>query len=85
MNDELLKLYIRNRDEVIYSGEVSSITSVNDKGRFDVLPQHANFISLIRDYVIIRETDGKKREIKLDNAIIRVEKDEVEIFLGIKT
>jgi F0F1-type ATP synthase epsilon subunit len=84
MKNDLLNLSVRNRDKVIYSGKVSSITSVNKKGKFDVLPRHANFISLIHDFVIIREPSGREQKIAVDNGVLRVEQDRIEVFFGIK-
>jgi len=39
--------------EVFFEGEAESVSSENQLGKFDVLPQHANFISLIFNEVII--------------------------------
>ena len=84
MQPKQLFLTIRNREQLIYKGEVKSLTSFNDKGTFDILPSHANFISLINDKVIIREIGGGKKEIKIDNAVMRVLGSQVNIFLGIR-
>ncbi len=53
-----IRVRARSREEVTFEGEALALTSVNDKGKFDVLPNHANFISLIKDYVIIKKKDG---------------------------
>ena len=84
MNNELLEISVRTRDRVIYSGKAKSVTSVNDKGTFDILPKHSNFISLINELLIIREPGGTTRKIPVDSGILRVERDQIEVFLGIK-
>jgi F0F1-type ATP synthase epsilon subunit len=84
MNGDAFFLLVRSRDKIIYQGEASSVSSVNERGKFDILPQHSNFISLVKDYLIIRGKDGKSTEIKIDNGIIRVHKDKVDIYIGIK-
>lgn len=79
------KLKIISREGPIYEGEVSSISSYNEKGKFDVLAQHANLISLIKRGLAIRES-GKTREkeINFDNALIRVRENFVEVYVGLE-
>jgi len=69
----------------MYQGQVASITSFNKKGKFDVLPQHANFISLIQKSLLIRDDRGETREIKVNNGLMRVKEDNVEVYIGIET
>lgn len=78
-----LILTVKNRDGVIFSGEVASITSYNDKGKFDILPEHANFISLIKTTMIIRLKNGQQQEMVIENGVMRVLADKVDIYLGI--
>lgn len=84
MKDQALYLKVRNREILIFDGPVKSVTSFNDKGVFDVLPQHTNFISLVGRFLSFRDFAGEKREIKLDSAIMRVYSNKIEVFLGIK-
>ncbi|KKQ24839.1 MAG: hypothetical protein US62_C0013G0011 [Candidatus Woesebacteria bacterium GW2011_GWA1_37_8] len=68
----------------MYQGQVASITSFNKKGKFDVLPQHANFISLIQRSLVIRDNKGEVSEIKVSNGLMRVKEDRVEVYIGIE-
>jgi F0F1-type ATP synthase epsilon subunit len=77
-----LDLTVRNRDDIIFSGKVDSITSYNTKGRFDVLPSHANFISLLEKYLIYKSADGEKN-IPIKNGILKVDKNKVKVYLGV--
>lgn len=79
-----LILTVHTRRGVIFEQEVESITSYNDTGRFDVLLQHAQFISLIKNKVVARLLDGRDQQIPVDNAIMRVKGEKVEVYLGIK-
>lgn len=79
-----LQLTIRARETVEYDGRVLSITSFNDRGKFDVTPNHANFISLIKDKILINKTDGTQQEFKLNRAVMRVEGNKIGVYLGIK-
>lgn len=80
---EYLHLKIQNREEVIYEADVLSVSSVNDKGKFDVLPEHANFISLIQTEIAVRDGEGKERKFPIEQGVLRVFQNQVKIFLGI--
>ena len=78
------QLRVVSREGVIFEGQVESITSYNEKGKFDVLGQHANFISLISKGLMIRTKDKRVNEIKFDNALLRVRKNVVEVYIGVE-
>ena len=80
-----LTLFVRNRDEVVFEGEVKSITSGNKKGKFDILPKHANFISLVNETLIARRLGGGEETITVDQGVLRVKENRIEVYLGIKT
>ena len=82
--DLKLFLTVRNREQVLINEEVKSISSYNDKGLFDVLPEHTNFISLIHKFIAIRRSNGEAIQIRLENGIMRVFKEKVDVFLGLK-
>jgi F0F1-type ATP synthase epsilon subunit len=84
MVDKPLQLKIHNREGLEFDGEVKNISSVNDKGKFDVLGYHANFISLINDYIIIRKRDGSEEKVNFDKAVMKVKDNLVEVYLGVK-
>lgn len=77
-----LTVIIKNKDKVLFSGQVFAITSVNDKGVFDILAQHENFISLIKEKVIIHTTPKEGKQIQIDNGILRTYKDQVFIYVN---
>lgn len=79
-----LTLKIHNREGLLFDGEVKNITSQNDKGKFDVLGHHANFISLISDNVIIRKKNGEEEKLNFDKAVMKVKDNFVDIYLGVK-
>ncbi len=84
-NPALLKISIKNTEEVLFEGEAERISSFNEMGRFDVLPLHANFISMIKQELTLFMHHQKIKEMKIDQAIMKVKKDIVHIFLGIET
>lgn len=76
-------LTIRNRTTLSFREPVKAVTSVNDKGKFDILPDHTNFISIIKDYVIIHKKDGTDQEVKITRGVMKVQQNNVTIYLGI--
>lgn len=67
----------------LYEGTAIAISSINEKGPFDVLPTHANFITLVNKKLTIHETADKKREFEIDSGILKVINNKVTVFLGI--
>lgn len=82
-NKPVIFVVVRTKEGVTFKDKVKAVTSYNEKGPFDVLPEHENFISLINQHLVIHTMDGKENEIKVDNAVIKVYKNEVHIFLGL--
>ena len=80
-----LTVVVRNREKVLYSGQAQAVTSINEKGTFDVLPRHENFITLIKDKVIIHPTLRENKEIQIENGIVRVYKDKVYVYVNFKS
>ena len=78
-----MRVSVRSRQGLVFSGELASVTSFNAKGEFDVLPMHTNFVSMIAKKVILRKVGGKKEEINLNTGVMMVEKNEVKVFLGV--
>lgn len=81
--DKQLFLKIHNRDEVIFEGSVASLSSINDKGKFDILQKHVNFITLVRDKLELVMPDGNRREVPIQDGILKVENDKIDVFLGV--
>lgn len=79
----LIHLRVRNRDGVIFEDDVKAVSSVNDKGPFDVLPRHANFITLIKNYIVIRKKDNSKQDFKVDSGLLQATNNTVVVFIGI--
>ena len=73
---------IKNRQNIYFDGEVSAITSFNDLGLFDILPKHENFISLIKNKIILHNKNQQK-ELKIDQGLLKVRDNKVDIYLGI--
>lgn len=79
-----LFLKVITRQGELFDGEVKSLSSSNAEGVFDVLREHTQFISIIKEKLTIRKLDNSVQEIPVDNAIMRVKGELVQVFLGIK-
>ena len=79
-----IKVVVRDTDNIIFDGEVERISSFNEVGPFDVYPMHANFISIIRQQLSLYHEHKKVKDLKIEQAVMKVKKDIVNIFLGIE-
>lgn len=85
MTDQKFHLKVASREGVIFEGDVDSITSYNEKGKFDVLAEHENFISLVKKSLIVRSVgEDVNKELAFDNALMRVRENNVEVYLGVE-
>jgi len=74
---------IKSLKKTYFEGNACSLTSVNDMGEFDILPEHANFISLIKNYSIIDKDLKSEQKFVISNGILRVKENKVEVFLEV--
>lgn len=80
----VLRVKVLDRERVIFLGEVVSLSSINEEGLFDVLEKHANFITLIQEKLVIRLPSGDVREVPLEKGIMKVNQDQVTVFVGME-
>jgi len=80
-----LKVLVRNREKIFYDGPAKAVTSYNAKGKFDILEEHVNFISIITNGVTIYKEDNSAQEFKISTGVLKASRNVIEIFLGILT
>jgi F0F1-type ATP synthase epsilon subunit len=80
-----IKLIVRDAENVIFNGEVDRISSFNEVGRFDIYPKHANFISIIRQQLTLYKNHKIFKDLKIEQAVLKVKNNNASIFLGIDT
>ncbi|PIR43896.1 hypothetical protein COV24_00390 [candidate division WWE3 bacterium CG10_big_fil_rev_8_21_14_0_10_32_10] len=83
-DNKIFYVKVTSPDGLVFGGNVLSITSINNYGEFDILSNHANFITIIKDKVILVLEDKTKKEYKVDNGIIRAFENNVDVYLGIE-
>lgn len=77
------QLYVRvlSPREVLYQGEAKAVSSRNSQGKFDVLPQHANYITIIENEPIeVLKPDNKLTTFKVKQAILYTVENKVTIY-----
>ena len=83
VQNKSLNISIKDRKKIYFEGNALSITSSNIKGEFDVLPMHADFITLIKKYVIIDRGLTTQQQFDIDNGVMAVLANKVYVYLGI--
>ena len=81
--NQLIKVTIKNRQKVVYSGSATYVTSTNEQGQFDILPFHANFITLVKDYIILDKGLQTQQKIDIDKGLLMVMSNNVEVYAGL--
>ena len=51
-NNTIFKLRVITPKQTLFEGDAVSISSVNSQGKFDILAQHANFITLVETRIL---------------------------------
>ena len=80
---ERMPLSIKNKKEQLFLGEAMSVTSKNDRGVFDILPYHVNFITLMYDFIVIDRNTENERRFEMDTGILYTVSNKVEIYIGL--
>lgn len=80
----LLTVNARSPFEVYYEGQARVVSAANAVGQFDILPEHADFFSILEPgEVIITGTDNKPVTFNANNGIVTVRDNQVNIFANI--
>lgn len=81
-NVELLEVRVYTPEGIAWEGKARSISSVNSQGPFDLLPEHAHFVSLIENQPIVVVTDsGEEKTFLYKTAVVRLYNDHVRIYV----
>lgn len=82
---QTLRVRIISPQQTFFEGEALSVSSKNMQGPFDILPEHANFITIIENSpIIIRIQDQKPQMFKFPIAIIYTTLNMVNIYTYIQ-
>jgi F0F1-type ATP synthase epsilon subunit len=78
-----LTVVINSPDRLIWEGKADSVSSENSDGAFDVLPEHAHFITIIEDKPIIVRSSNQEERYMYENAVLMVKEGVVTIYTDI--
>jgi len=85
MSNDTLHVRIISPQQLILDTQAESISSKNLDGPFDVLPQHANFITMIEKFPItVRVVKDKPQIFNFAMSIMLVKENNVDIFTYIQ-
>lgn len=82
MSSPSFPLEIMTREGIVFKDQVASLTSYNSRGKFDILPHHANYICIIEKKLIIRDIEGQEKEFSLFAGLLQFINNSGKIFLG---
>lgn len=66
-----------------FRGRARAVSSQNRLGKFDVLPEHTNFITLIFGNLTIHTVDRRKITYQFERGVLEVSENKVNVFLGL--
>ena len=78
-----LEVIARAPFKIYYEGVAESVSATNNVGRFDILPGHADFFSIINEGEVSIGTDKEVITININNGIVSVKDNNVMLFLNI--
>jgi F0F1-type ATP synthase epsilon subunit len=81
--NEKLKVIARAPFNVYYEGDAEAVTATNRVGKFDILPEHADFFSILSPGEIVIETSKDPIVFNVSNGIVTVRDNEVMLFVNI--
>lgn len=78
-----MQVTIINFEKIFYQDKVVSIVAPGLNGYFQILENHASFISILKDGILKLKPfyDRKNFEIQIDGGILQVKKNMVSIIL----
>ncbi len=66
-----------------FRGMAEAVSSQNKLGKFDILPEHTNFITLIFNNLIVHTIDKEKITYKFKRGVLETSENKVNVFLGL--
>jgi len=66
-----------------FKGKATVVSSENRLGKFDILPQHINFATLIFNFLTIETPEKEKITHNFKRGVLLVKENRVTVFLGV--
>ena len=67
-----------------FDGLAASVSAENDTGLFDILPEHKNFMTILKPCTIVVRAPGKEDfKLNIQQGVMHVKADRVTVFLDV--
>ena len=77
-------LLIHNPERTFFDGQAVSVSSQNKSGAFDILPDHAHFISLLDNQTVnVTDEQGKQQAFKVARGLLSAKENKVRVFVDL--
>lgn len=76
-----MTLKIISAEDILFEGEVSSVTLPGAMGSFTVLQNHASLISTLTSGVIAYVENGEQNKIDVEGGLVDVDKNVVSVCI----
>ncbi len=67
--------------EYAFRGKIKSFSSQNTEGKFDILPEHENFVTMAHDKITMVDLSGKTIEFTIEKAVLEASNNLVKVFI----
>lgn len=79
-----LQVIVHDEHGIIFEGPAAALSSVNEQGPFDILPEHTNFITLIKKSLSISLESGEVKQFDVAGGVLHCYTSKIEIYLGVQ-
>jgi len=69
---------------LIFEGKVKSLTANNDTGTFSILPEHANYITLINKNIITRDENDQVKNFTILKGVLECKNNKVVVLISME-
>ena len=82
MTDQL-HVRINSPEKIIWEADAAWVSSKNEQGPFDILPFHANFVTILENSLIRINTGTEIKEFTFPHSVVYVHANKVYIYTNI--
>jgi F0F1-type ATP synthase epsilon subunit len=83
---DTIAVVIMSPETVVWKGNVTMLSSKNSEGDFDLLPDHARFVSLIENTAVLLTLEDKtEKSISLTKAVLFFQDNKAKIYIHTAT
>lgn len=77
-----LKVKAYTFSEVWFEGDAYSLSAQNKLGPIDILPGHANILTMLSDCDVVIQTNSGEKKFRIDHGLLRVASNQVTLFVN---